>query len=86
MAFLAATRGVLDRQTALALRPALDQIGEVLDEASHQAWHNCCKRTHSFAHTVSYVLAQRSTLELNWNSGVLPIFRPHAETPSLAGS
>lgn len=32
VAISAATRGVLDRQTALALKPAIDQIGEVLDE------------------------------------------------------
>jgi len=30
----AASRGVLDRQTALALKPALDQIGAVFNEVA----------------------------------------------------
>jgi hypothetical protein len=33
VALSAASRGVLDRQTAFALKPALDQIGAVFDEA-----------------------------------------------------
>ena len=49
VAISAATQGVLDRQTALALKPALDQIGEVLEEVrpcyvcqSLQDWTEDC--------------------------------------------
>ena len=43
IAISAATQGVLDRQTALALKPALDQIGEVLEEVKSFCPPRICK-------------------------------------------
>ena len=54
VAISAATQGILDRRTALALKPALDQIGSVLEEVV-PPWSPCvpCMRSYSLAHMFS---------------------------------